>query len=281
MLNSNNVAKIGKVYIPPSTELSMCTKMEEKDSEAQTKRKQTEEELLRTRRLAAVGEISGSIAHELRQPLGVISNAIYYLKMTLTDADATTKEYLDMINNEVKSAGDIITGLLEIARTRQADQQEVEVSSVIEKALEKFDIPENITLNKDVPADIPAIFVDPGQMGQVFYNLINNALQAMPASEVESGKLIISAKPMGKVKKGKARVEVSFSDTGIGISKENMKKLFEPLFTTKARGVGLGLSICKNLVENNGGEITVQSEEGKGTTVTVSLPATSTEGGSE
>ena len=253
--------------------------MEEKDSEAQTKRKQTEEERLRTRRLAAVGEISGSIAHELRQPLGVISNAIYYLKMTLTDADATTKEYLDIINDEVKSAGDIITGLLEIARTRQADQQEVEVSSVIEKALEKFDIPENITLNKDVPADIPAIFVDPGQMGQVFYNLINNALQAMSMPEREGRDRELAINVKSRKKKGKAMVVVSFTDTGAGISKENMKKLFEPLFTTKARGVGLGLSICKNLVENNGGEIEVQSEEGKGTTVRVSLLAASTEGG--
>lgn len=247
--------------------------MEEKDLEPQTNRKQAEEELLRTRHLATVGEISGSVAHELRQPLGVISNATYYLKMTLTDADATTKEYLDMINNEVKSAEGIITGLLEIARTRPADRQGVGVSSVIEKALEKFDIPANITLNKDIPVDIPPIFVDPGQIEQVFYNLINNALQAMPASEVESGKLIISAKTKRKVKEGKAELEVSFSDTGVGIPEENMKKLFEPLFTTKARGIGLGLSICKNLVENNGGEITVQSEEGKGTTVTVSLQA--------
>ena len=247
--------------------------MEEKDLEPQTKRKQAEEELLRIRPLVAIGEIYGSVAHELRQPLGVISNAIYYLKMTLTDADATTKEYLDMINNEVKSAGDIITGLLEITRTRQANQQEVGVSSVIDKTLEKFEIPGNIELNKDIPGDIPQIFVDPEQIEQVFYNLINNALQAMPASEVESGELIISAKPNREVKEGKAGVEVSFSDTGVGIPEENMKKLFEPLFTTKARGIGLGLSICKNLVENNGGEITVQSEEGEGTTVTVSLQA--------
>ena len=238
-----------------------------------TEHKEMEEKLLRSERLAAIGELSGNVAHELRQPLGVISNAIYYLKMTLTEADETTREYLDIVNNEVKSAGDTITGLLEIARTRQADRQEVEVSAVIDKALEKFEMPEIITLKKDISADIPAISVDHGQMGQVFYNLINNALQAMsmPEREGRGGELVIKAK--SRKKKGKAMVEVSFTDTGAGISKENMKKLFEPLFTTKARGVGLGLSICKNLVENNGGEIEVQSEEGKGTTVRVSLPA--------
>ena len=244
-----------------------------------TEQKEMHEKLLRSERLAAIGELSGSVAHELRQPLGVISNAIYYLKMTSTEADATTKEYLDIINDEAKNAGDTITGLLEIARTRPAEREEVAVSSAIEKALEKLEMPENITLKKDIPDDIPAIFADPGQMGQVFYNLINNALQAMsmPEREGRGGELAINVK--SRKKKGKAMVEVSFGDTGVGISKENMKKLFEPLFTTKARGVGLGLSICKNLVENNGGEITVQSEEGKGTTVTVSLPATSTEGG--
>jgi len=209
-----------------------------------TERKELEEKLRRSERLAAIGELSGNVAHELRQPLGVISSAIYYLKMTLTEADETTREYLDMINNEVKSAGDVITGLLEIARTRQAEREEMEVSSVIEKALEKFDMPENITLNKDIPEDIPAISVDPGQMGQVFYNLINNAIQAMsmPEREGRGGELTINVK--SRKKKGKARVEVSFGDTGVGISKENMKKLFEPLFTTKSRGVGLGLSIC-------------------------------------
>jgi len=237
-----------------------------------TERKEMHEKLLRSERLAAIGKVSGNVAHELRQPLGVISNAIYYLKMTHKEADETTREYLDLINDEVKSAGDIITGLLEIARTRPADRQEVEVSSVIEKALEKFDILENITLKKDIPEDIPAIFVDHGQMGQVFYNLINNALQAMSMPEREDGGGELTINVKSRKKKGKAWVEVSFADTGVGISKENMKKLFEPLFTTKARGVGLGLSICRNLVENNGGEIEVQSGEGKGTTVRVSLP---------
>lgn len=237
-----------------------------------TERKEMEEKLRRSERLVAIGEVSGNIAHELRQPLSVISNAIYYLKMTLTETDETTREYLDMINNEVKSAGDTITGLLEIARTRPSNWQGVGVSSVIEKALKKIELPENITLKKDIPADITAIFVDPGQIGQVFYSLINNAVQAMsmPECKGRGGELTINVK--SRKKKGKARVEVSFGDTGVGISKENMKKLFQPLFTTKARGIGLGLSICKNLVENNSGEIEVESEEGKGTTVTVSLP---------
>jgi len=247
--------------------------LEKKLKQEIAERKRVEEKLMRSERLAAIGKLSSSIAHELRQPLGVISNAIYYLKMTLPEADETTKEYLNMINDEVRTAGDIISSLLELARSKPADRKEVEVSSVIENALEKSEIPENIELKKDIPANIPALFVDSGQMVQVFYNIINNAIQAMPMSEVESGELTINVKSKSRMKEGKERVEVSFGDTGVGISEENMKKLFEPLFTTKAQGIGLGLSICKNFIEANEGKIEVQSEVGKGTTVTVNLPA--------
>ena len=233
----------------------------------ETERKQADEELLRIHHFAELGELYSGIAHELRQPLSVISNAIYYLKMTLPEADKTTKEYLDMISDEARDAGVIISGFLELTRTRSPERQGVVVSSLIDRALKKFDLPENIKLKKDIPADIPPIFADPGQIVQVFYNIVNNAIQAM--SEVESGELGINVK--SKVKEGKAMVEVSFSDIGVGISKENTKKFFEPLFTTKASGIRLELSICKNLVEANDGELEVQSEEGKRTTVTVSL----------
>ncbi len=236
-----------------------------------TELKQVEEKLHSSERLVTIGKLSGSVAHELRQPLGVISNAIYYLKMTLTEADETTKEYLNIINDETRNAESIISGLLDIARTRPPDRQGVNIATLIEKALEKFDIPANIMLKKDVPDDVPEIFVDPVQIERVFYNLINNAIQAMSESEGESkgGELAIIVK--SRDKEAKAGVEVSFVDTGVGIPEENMKKLFEPLFTTKARGIGLGLLICKNLVEANDGEIKVQSEVGKGTTVSVVL----------
>ncbi|MCK4398807.1 MAG: PAS domain-containing protein [Methanophagales archaeon] len=116
------------------------------DMRDMTALKEAEESLRQTERLAAIGKLSASIAHEIRNPLGVINNAVYYLKMSLPEAGATTKEYLDMISNEVKSAGDIITSLLKLTHTRAAERQEIEVSSVIEKVLEKFDIPETLDL---------------------------------------------------------------------------------------------------------------------------------------
>ncbi len=233
-----------------------------------TELKQAEEKLLRSERLAAIGELSASVAHELRQPLSVVNNAAYYLKLTLTEVDETTRDYFDMINEEVKSANDIISSLVALARAQEPDRKEVEIATLIEKAQGKITIPTNIRLRKDIPDDISAVFVDPVHIEQVFYNIINNGIQAM--SMPEGGELAIIVRSKEK----EANVAVSFVDTGVGISKENMDKIFEPLFTTKTRGIGLGLSICKNFVEANEGDITVQSEEGKGTTMTVVLPVT-------
>ncbi len=173
-----------------------------------------------------------------------------------------------MINEEVKSANDIISSLVALARAEEPDRKEVEIATLIEKAQGKITIPTNIRLRKDIPDDISAVFVDPVHIEQVFYNIINNGIQAM--SMPEGGELAIIVRSKEK----EANVAVSFVDTGVGISKENQDKIFEPLFTTKTRGIGLGLSICKNFVEANEGDITVQSEEGKGTTMTVVLPVT-------
>ncbi|MCK4965114.1 MAG: hypothetical protein KAS54_08520, partial [Dehalococcoidia bacterium] len=110
---------------------------------------------------------------------------------------------------------------------------------------------------------LPIILADPDQLGQVFINIILNAIQAMP----EGGQLVIKSEVPGP-----KWVDISFTDTGVGIPKENMRKLFEPLFTTKAKGIGLGLAITKNVLEEHGGTIKVQSEVGKGSTFTVRLP---------
>ena len=123
-------------------------------------------------------------------------------------------------------------------------------------------IPDKVKVNTEIPSELPPVFVDPRQIGQVLDNLITNAYQAMP----DGGKLTISAQAEKK------KVSFSITDTGCGVSNENMKKLFEPLFTTRARGIGLGLAVSKNLVEVNGGSIKVKSEEGKGSTFTVILP---------
>jgi len=227
-----------------------------------TEIKRMEEDLVRKEKLSVLGQLAGGVGHELRNPLGVINNAIYYLKTILPDADETTKEYLEIISSEVRNSEMIVSDLLDLSRIRPAEREETGVSELVDKTLEKQPPPEKVKVNTEIPSELPPVFVDPRQIGQVLDNLITNAYQAMP----DGGKLIISAQAE------KEKVSFSITDTGCGISNENMKKIFEPLFTTRARGIGLGLAVSKNLVEVNGGSIEVESEEGKGSTFTVILP---------
>jgi PAS domain S-box-containing protein len=234
------------------------------------KRKQAEEalleaqeELIRKEKLAILGQLSGSVGHELRNPLGVMSNAIYFLKMVLTDADDTVGEYLDIIKKEIDNSLRIITDLLDFARTKAPQIKAVAARALIDESLGRCAIPENIDLQTEISEHLPLLKVDQLQMGQVLQNLIMNAVQAMPAG----GTLTIQG---GQDSEGTVWLKVA--DTGEGISPENRKKLFHPLFTTKARGIGLGLVVCRNLTEANGGRIEVESEPGTGTVFTVRLP---------
>jgi len=243
-----------------------------------------QEELVRREKLSILGQLSGSVGHELRNPLGVMSNAVYYLKMVLKDADDTTKEYLGIIGHEIDSSLRIIGDLMDFARTRTPRAKAVTVDELVDASLVRCAVPETVRVVRDLPAMLPLLSVDPLQIGQVLQNLIANGIQAMPAG----GTVRISARqarrggdgddapPDGG---GDGESEVGFiallvADTGEGISGENMTKLFQPLFTTKAKGVGLGLVVCRNLVEANGGRIEVSSSVGEGTVFTVFLPTT-------
>ena len=240
-------------------------RLEEMVEERTQELRDAQEQLVRREKLAILGQLAGGVGHELRNPLGVISNAVYYLKMVLTDADETTataREYLEMISAEVRNSTKIISDLLDLSRTRMPDREEIAVSELVAEVLEKQPPPEEVEATTEIAPDLPPVFVDPQQIGQVLGNLVVNACQAMK----EGGALTISAQAE------EGQVSLSVADTGVGISEENMTKLFEPLFTTKARGFGLGLVTSRNLVEANGGSMEVESEEGKGSTFTVRLP---------
>ncbi len=224
------------------------------------------EELARKERLAVLGQLSGYVGHELRNPMGVISNAVYYLNTVLTDADETTREYLGIISSEVRNADKIVSDLLDLSRTRPAEREEIAVSALVAQVLQKQPPPEHVKVAIKVPADLPPVLVDPRQIVQVLVNLVTNACQAMP----EGGELIITADQ--STPNPQSQVRIHISDTGCGISEDIMAKIFEPLFTTKSRGIGLGLSVSRNLAKVNSGTIEVASEVGKGSTFTVTLP---------
>ncbi|MDD2853036.1 MAG: ATP-binding protein [Desulfuromonadaceae bacterium] len=245
-----------------------------------------QEELVRKEKLAILGQLSGSVGHELRNPLGVISNAVYFLKIVLSEADETTRDYLEIIKHEIDTSLQIITDLLDFARTKTPQTKCVTVRQLLEEILGKSVVPDNVNLQTDLPDRLPLLRIDPLQMGQVFQNLITNAFQAMP----DGGSLCIAARLVdnaGRALRGSPvasdhtgsflqetgdSIEISVTDTGEGVSPESMNKLFQPLFTTKPRGIGLGMVVCKNLTEANGGRIEVESQLGKGTTFSVILP---------
>jgi signal transduction histidine kinase len=222
------------------------------------------EELVRKEKLAVLGQLAGSVGHELRNPLGVMGNAIYYLNTILTDGDAVVKDYLDIIKCEIDNSRHIISDLLDFARIKPPRTELAKVNDLITQSLGRCTIPEDVKLHLDLPESLAVINVDPLQIMQVLQNLITNAVEAMP----DGGTLSISAEPDRQTGTFKIRVD----DTGVGISREHLEKLFQPLFTTKQRGIGLGLTISRNLTEANGGRIEVASRWAEGTTFTLTLP---------
>ncbi|MBU1225248.1 MAG: PAS domain S-box protein [Gammaproteobacteria bacterium] len=241
---------------------------EELESKVQERTRQlleAQEDLVRKEKLAVLGQVAGSVGHELRNPLGVMNNAVYFLQTVLSDADETTKEYLNIIKDEIADSERIVSDLLDSVRTKQPRPEAVGVETLIGQTLRKCTIPASVTVTLDIPQTLPPLQVDAQQIQQVFRNLISNGAEAMP----EGGELKIRAvenKPEGQV-------VISVRDTGTGIAPDILPRLFQPLFTTKARGIGLGLVVVKNLTQANGGTLTVQSEVGQGTMFTVTLPA--------
>jgi PAS domain S-box-containing protein len=225
---------------------------------------QAQEELVRKEKLAVLGQVAGSVGHELRNPLGVMNNAVYYLQTVWADADETTKEYLNIIKEEIAGSERIVSDLLDAVRTKPSYPEVVDVRELLAQTLRKLAVPASVTVRLDIPEALPPLQVDAMQIRQVFRNFISNGIEAMP----EGGTLEISA-----VENTQDRaVTVSVHDTGAGIAPEVLSRLFQPLFTTKARGIGLGLVVVKNLAKANGGTVAVQSEPGKGATFSVTLP---------
>jgi signal transduction histidine kinase len=213
-------------------------------------------------RINTIGELAAMIGHDLRNPLTGISSATYYLRKKYGSLlDEKGRDVLEVIKKDTDYSNKIISDLLEYSKAITLELAETNPRSAVTEALSHVDFPKNVQL-VDLTKNTPTIKIDVAKMKRVFINLIKNAIDAMP----DGGKLTITSES----KNGK--VKIAFSDTGLGISGENLKKLFGPLFTTKAKGMGLGLSICKRVVEAHGGTISVESIIDKGTTFTIIIP---------
>jgi PAS domain S-box-containing protein len=221
--------------------------------------------------LAAIGETAAMVGHDLRNPLQGITGAAYNIRKHLQNApDPSTKEMLAVIDNGIEYANGIINDLLEFSREMQLQPVPTTPKSMVKQTLTDVKIPNNITI-EDTTADAPEILADEPKIKRVLTNLIENAIDAMP----EGGRLSISSMNTQQ------EVSISVRDTGFGIPQDMMEKIWTPLYTTKAKGIGLGLPICRRIVEAHGGSISVESTVGKGTTFTLILPIQHVQAGGE
>jgi len=229
-----------------------------------------QERLLRHEKMALLGQLAGGLGHELRNPLGAMRNAVYLLNLILKDPEPKVKEALEILDVEVCASDKIIGSLVEFTRTQAPTWRPVEVNSVVAHALSRAAVPQEVELVTDLSESLPTILADPQQLSQAFHNIILNGAQAMP----DGGRLVVRTEAATD-----GYISASFSDSGGGITAENLERIFEPLFTTKARGIGLGLALVKTLVEGHGGTVEVRSEVHKGSTFTVRLPVNGRRGG--
>jgi len=245
-----------------------------------TKRKEAEVELIRAEKLASLGQLAASVAHEVNNPLaGILVYTTLLLKKYQEKKLQTeeTENQLLKVKKELERTSRIIRNLLDFSRQSDADMRPIEVNKVVEAALllvrHQISL-ENIRLELTLGKDLPLVFAGFDQIQQVLINIILNAIQAMP----EGGKLSIAtsvAKNIRINKSLKNTVRIDVTDTGVGIPKENLGKLFTPFFTTKekGKGVGLGLPVVHGIIERHKGKIEVASELNKGTTFTIYLEA--------
>jgi len=227
-----------------------------------SEKKQMEQQLLKSQRLVAIGELAGMVGHDIRNPLAAIRNAHYYIKKKCRGCmKKEIPPMLEIIDKSIDHADSIVNDLLEYSKDLKLDLVERSPKELLEKALKLIKAPHNVRVF-DSTTDTK-LKVDEKKALRVFVNLIKNAFDAMPQGGTLEVKSALDEQ---------GQVAIKFSDTGIGIQPDMLPKVFTPLFTTKAQGMGFGLAISKRIVEAHGGHISVKSEVEKGTTFTVVLP---------
>ncbi len=222
----------------------------------------TQEQLVRKEKLATLGQLAGTVAHEIRNPLAIIKNAAYFLA-SKEDGDQEVRDAFGEINRALYTSNRIVGELLDYARDPRLETTEIQSGEVVRRALSVVMIPGNIVVQSDFGPPNVRIRADAGQVERILINLFQNAVHAMP----EGGNLAIHCRPVAD-----GRVEIEVKDSGHGIEKEDLGKVFEPLFSNKVKGIGLGLALCKRYAELNLGKLSVESELGHGSTFRLTLP---------
>jgi signal transduction histidine kinase len=232
---------------------------------------EAQERLVRSEKLAVVGKLASGVGHELRNPLGSIRNALFIIKKKTANTrglndDQKVNQLVEIIEKETDRSIKIVNDLLGFSRTAKPAVSPTNIRSLIESSISRLKLPEKIKKVIQVEDSLPLIPVDANQIEQVLINLIQNALDAMP----NGGWLTILAQ------REDTFLVITITDTGCGVPDTVKNKIFDPLFTTKPKGIGLGLAISLNIIQRHEGFIDLQSKEGEGTSFTIKLPITKT-----
>ncbi len=249
------------------TELERLNRSLENRVEARTRElRSAQDELIKKERLAAIGQMASVVGHEIRNPLAVINNSIYYIK-TKTAAQPNQEpkviKHIAIIESEIRQANGIIDEILGFARTRELNPKLVHLNAYLDDLTMSFPVPPHIELVKHLAPENPTVNIDSDEMAQALRNLIKNGIEVMP----ERGKIFVRSEMSAQ-----DMVRIDVEDTGPGIPKETLEKIFAPFFTTKARGTGLGLAVVKKVADRHKGRVEVTSVVGQGTCFRIFIP---------
>lgn len=224
----------------------------------------TQEELMKKERLATLGQLAGGVGHELRNPLGVMTNALYVLDAVVPQENPMVRDYIGILRNQILLCEKIVADLLDYARTKPAARTPVHIEELARQQTNRLGAVIGVNIEWDIPPTVPRVEVDSVQIGQVLLNLLTNAVQAMGN---DGGTLRLHA-----YVDDSSTAVLQVQDTGPGMPDDVARRIFEPLYTTKAKGLGLGLSVSRMLAENNGGRLWFETRVGTGTTFSLALP---------
>lgn len=279
-----NIVRMGAIALQNALLYEQTSKRAVELKMAYDELKEMQDKLIQSEKLKAIGQLASGIAHDMRNPIGIIMQGVSYLEQIISPQEKESRETLFMVKESAQRADRIVISLLDFSRATKLELYPEYIESILENSLNlvKTEL-RNIKVVREIQEGLPKVLVDKNKLTQVFINLFMNAIQAMP----EAGKLTIR----GYVKQSEeirnriderldnlfeARekvVVVEIEDTGIGISEENLKRIFDPFFTTKGlgKGTGLGLSVCQNIIAMHKGLIEVKSQVNKGTRVIITL----------
>jgi signal transduction histidine kinase len=252
-------------------EAARYQKVAEQLAEANENLNRAEGEVRRSERLAALGQLTAGLAHELRNPMGTMKTSAEMLARTVEKENSIAREMAGYITDEVDRTNSLITRFLDFARPQHLKMEKGDLAAMLDRAIELFEREKarssaGVTVFKNYSPDIPPVGFDAELMERVFYNLVMNAAQASPSGGV------VTVKTRRVQDKDEDKIEVAVIDRGSGIEPKDLESIFNPFFTTKPEGVGLGLAIVSKIIDEHGGKMTVESSVGEGSVFRVFLP---------